>query len=493
MSVFDYAAIATYLALILVIGIRAGRDRSSASDLLLGARSMPTWAVFLSMVATELSAATFISVPAFAYTGDWRYLEFAFGALAGKWVVAQWVIPRYHELGLVTVYGVLGNRFGRDTQRNAALAFAIGRVLASGVRLFIAALAFSVVTQLPLESTIVICGVVAVIYTMIGGIGSVIWTDVVQGLVFIVAALVLLVALDTKIDGGLMQIWNWGSETGRTRIFYWEPWLSLNSSTSFATAFVGGFFLTLATHSTDHDMVQRLLTTRDGRSGGRALLASGFFNFPMSALFLFIGSGIAFATLGSPVYESVQSKEILPLFALHELPTGARGLVFAGLFAAAMSSLDSAICSIATTWVVDIRPSPGIKSLEDSIPTRMRRACVGTGCALILAAIAMAMYFRHMEASEGGLSLIEFALSSMTILYGGLLGVFARAIFIDRPGRDDRASLGLALGCLVGLVLFLHPILLGRTLIAWVWWLPISASISVAVSSSGGRPVEAPR
>jgi SSS family solute:Na+ symporter len=488
MSAFDYTVIALYGTLVLAIGLRVGRGHGSSQDLLLAKRSLPTWAVLCSMVATELSAATFIGVPHAAYVGDWGYLQLAFGALLGKLAVATVVIPLYHRLGLVTVYGLLEDRFGPLSRRAAAAAFVAGRIMASGVRLFIAALAFAAVSGQPIESAIAISGVAAGAYTLAGGIRSVVWTDVVQGFVFMLGAGTLLVALNAGAEGGLGEILRWADAEQRSRVFHWTPWLSLSSARPFAVGVIGGFFLTLATHSTDHDMVQRLLTTRDGASGGRALLGSALLNFPLSVLFLFIGSAIAFHTSAMPpAYDISDTARILPTFALHELPSGARGLVFAGLFAAAMSSLDSAICAIATTWVVDLAPHP---DTELDLSRRIRIAAATTTVLLIAAALAMAAYQRALAAASNGapaLNLVELALSSMTILYGGLLGVFAVAVLGRGAGSDRAAVAGLVAGCTVGFALFLHPLILGEIWIAWTWWIPIGAAIAACITLLGGR------
>ncbi|MGY8805332.1 MAG: sodium:solute symporter family transporter, partial [bacterium] len=169
MSDFDYVVLAAYAALVLWIGLYSARKHASSADLLLGQRAVPGWAVLLSMVATELSAATFIGVPVAAYSGNWSYLQLAFGSLLGKLVLARMVIPLYHRLKVVTVYGFLETSFGPTTRRAASIAFAAGRMLASGVRLFIAALAFSVVSGQSVEVTIVACGVLATAYTRVGG------------------------------------------------------------------------------------------------------------------------------------------------------------------------------------------------------------------------------------------------------------------------------------------------------------------------------------
>ena len=476
----DYGMLAAYAIAVLAIGLYAARDHTNAQDLLLGRRAVPVWAVLCSMVATELSAATFIGVPVAAYLGTWSYLQFAFGALAGKLVLARLVIPLYHRLEVVTVYGFLDSTCGPHTRRFSAAAFAGGRLLASGVRLFIAALACSLVTGLSIEGTIVLSGLLAVAYTRIGGIRSVIFTDTLQAMVLLVAVVALLFAV-VDVEGGADAVWSWASASGKTEIFQFAPLLTLDTSLAFGSALIGGFFLTLATHATDHDMVQRLLTARSGRSGGLALVGSGLLNFPLTAMFLFVGTGIAHFYATPPGYDISASDQILPVFAMHELPAGLRGLVFAGLFAAAMSSLDSAICAIATTWVIDVHPSP--KDLPDEqLARRLNRVATIAGFALIASALLMAYVHTLMRTDANGPTLVEFALSSMSILYGGLLGIFARGLLAPHTGDDRAAVTGLAVGSLIGLGLFLHPAVLGQTWSAWPYWIPIAASATFGLA-----------
>ncbi len=474
--------IAAYAAAVLILGQLASRGHAKADDLLVGGRPIPTWAVLGSMIATELSAATFLGVPDAAYSGTWSYLELAFGALLGKLAISLRVIPLYHELGVVSVYQLLEDRFGGRAQRAAAGCFVVGRLMASGVRLFIAALAFSTVTGTSIPVAIVACGVVAGIYTRAGGIRSVIWTDVLQAFVFLAGATALLLAAAASVDGGFGAIWEWASARGRNDVFTFAPFFSLADGRGFGTALVGGFFLTLATHGTDHDMVQRLLAARGGRQGGLALSGSALLNFPLTALFLAVGTAIAAShALSPPAYELTDSARVDPTFALHALPVGLRGVVFAGLFAAAMSSLDSAICAIATTWTVDLarEPATGVR-----LVARTRRAAVLATGGLVVAALAMASY--HAELAEGaGPSLVEFALSAMTILYGGLLGVFAIAVLAPGVGSERSAVAGLATGAVLGLALFLHPIVLVETLLAWTWWIPVSATAAATVTLLG--------
>jgi SSS family solute:Na+ symporter len=476
-SALDSIAITVYAIAVLAIGARAGRGHASAADFYVGQRNLPTWAVLLSMVATELSAATFIGVPQAAYAGDWSYLQFALGAGVAKCVIAWRVLPLYYELEVVTVYGALEQRYGPVTRRSAAACFALGRLLASGVRLFIAALAVAVVSGASVEACIVACGLIAGVYTAFGGIRAVIFTDVLQALLLVLGAAALLAALGANVEGGLIGLGHWAADHERLRVIHATPLFALADSKALGVALIGGFFLTLATHTTDHDMVQRLLTTRDARRAGRALVGSALLNFPLTAVFLLVGTGLAYAFQTPPDYDVSDPSRIVPLYALHSLAPGLRGLVFAGIFAAAMSSLDSAICAIATTVSVDL-----LRPLRSDADTLRRTRVTSAFCCAALIGAALWMSELHaglqQQAADGGEpgpSLVEFALSSMTILYGGLLGVFSLAIFGRRVRSDAGGVVGLAVGAVIGLGLFLHESLLGQSWIAWPWWIPISA------------------
>ncbi len=488
----DLVVVSVYGLGIVALGVATGRGHGAANELLLGGRRLPAWAVLFSMVATELSAATFVGVPHAAYTGDWSYLQLAFGALLAKIGLAARVIPLYHRLGIVTVYGFLDRRFGVQVRRLAALCFLGGRLLASGARLFIAAFAFAVVTGLPIETVILASGLGAGLYTLVGGIRAVVWTDVVQGVVFLAGAGAAAGVLADRV--GLGEIAAWALAEERMRVFHFAPGFALADARPFGVALFGGFFLTLATHATDHDMVQRLLTTKDGRSAGRALLGSALLNFPLTALFLFLGTGLAFFYLTPPGYDVSDARRILPLFAVHELPDGVRGLLFAGLFAAAMSSLDSAICAMAATWSIDVRPrAPDERALR----RRTRAASLAFAVALVAAAWILAAYQGALQdaAERDGAtvpSLVEFALSAMTVVYGGLLGLFAVALLAPGRGSRTSATAGLAVGAALGLALFLHPVLLGETWVAWPWWIPLSATASAAVVVVGHTTPRAP-
>jgi len=484
----DVAVLLAYAIGLLWLGLRSGGHRATGEELTLAGRSMPGWTVLCSMVATELSAATFIGVPQAAFVGDWSYLQLAVGALLAKLVVGRHLIPLYHRRRFTTVYELFGARDGAATERAVAATFVAGRVLASGARLFIAAQAVAVLAGLSSGPAILLTGVIAGAYTVRGGIRAVIRTDVLQGAIFLVAIVALFAGLLAALELDAAALLQWSRAEDRLGVVHATPWLSLGDPRSLGTAIFGGFALTLATHGTDQDMVQRLLTTKDGASGGRALMRSGWLNFPITALFLSVGTLLAYAQAVGALPDLEASERLVPTVARDLLPPGLRALVFTGLFAAAMSSLDSAICALATTWVTDVAPRAGDLHPE----RRMRRASVGFTALLMLAAWAMSAYWSALQSHTGvdapRLDLVQFALSAMSILYGGLLGVFVVA-WLRPDAGDARATLtGLAVGAVVGAALFVQPLVLDRVIVAWPWWIPIAACASGGIAWLGARP-----
>jgi len=500
MSLFDALVIALYAAAVLAIGAAVTRRDAGGEDYLLGSRRIPAWAALCSLIATELSAATFIGVPNDAFVNlGWTYLQFGIGSLLARLVLARVVIPLYHRERVRTVYEFIGTRYGEGARLATAWTFLGGRLIAASVRLFIAGFAFAHVIGAGSELAIIGCGIVAAVYSTSGGIRAVIWTDVLQGAILLAGAVAALATIHGAMPGGLPAALDWAREEGAMRWLSFprpEPagesasaaeWalLLLRTPNAFITALAGGFFLTLATHSTDHDMVQRLLTTQSGRKGGIALAASGLVNFPVVALFLLLGTGLA-ALRAAGVFHPEGTDQVFPQFVSEWMAPPWRGLLLAGLFAATMSSLDSTMCALSATWAVDIRGSGG--RARDGAPagdgSLERASRLGTAVfagLLVLFALGFAEY-RERHAGEQT-SLVQFALSAMTVVYGALLAVFVFG-FLVRRGSSTGAVIALAAGSATGAALFLQKFWLGETRIAWPWWVPISAAVSFAIVSA---------
>ncbi len=291
MSALDLGIILVYLVGCTMLGSRLGRGRGQdLKGYLLGERAIPAWAVMISIVATETSAATFLSVPGLAYRGDMTYLQLAFGFLAARIVVALVLLPAYFQGEIDTAYEVLAARFGGATQKAASILFLVTRTLGSGIRLFLAAKVLEVITRWPLPASILIIGVSTLLYTYLGGLKGVIWADVLQFAVYMLGAFVALIVLARAVPGGWSAILDRANTAGKLRV--WDFTTDLTIPFTFWAGLIGGLVLDMGTHGADHMMVQRYLSARSQRAAAGALIASGFVIVAQFALFLVIGAAI---------------------------------------------------------------------------------------------------------------------------------------------------------------------------------------------------------
>ncbi len=492
MTPLDWAVIAAYAVLLVLLGWWTSRGSDSAVSHLRADRSLPAWAVVFSVLATEVSAATYVSVPAAGYTGQWSYLQYAFGNLLGKAVLATLFIQLYWRLNLSSAYGFLRQRLGPASQRSAAWAFLGGRLIASGVRLYIAALALSAAAGFSIPLAVILIALVSTAYTWMGGLRAVVATDVAQGIVFMLGAATALCVGLAAIDAPLSELAHETLAAGKTQVFFWSAgdahWWQ--STRPFPMAVLGGFALVLATHGTDQENVQNLLNTKSARSSVRSLVASALFTFPIVALFLSVGTmlWLYHRHVAVTAYDPVADAErIFPLFIVHALPDGIRGLVFAGLFAAAV--VGATLNAMTTIWIGDIR---GRASLDVSrTEARVLNAVFG----VLLGAVGL--FFWRWTAGTNE-NLIEVALNAMTILYGGLLGGFLCGLLYTRRGSDRSVALGMGAGALVGAAAFFQRQLLGLDpggpkLLEWPITMPLSVLVAMAVGALGRRaPLPSP-
>ena len=340
----DYAVIAGYLIAITQFGSYFARFQKTTRDYFLTGRSVPWWAICFTVVATETSTLTFISVPATAYTGDMTFLQLVFGYVIGRLIVSALFIPAYFRQDLFTSYELLQHRFGDRVKNMSAVIFLITRSLADGIRLFATALVVSVVTQVPVTATVIVIGAAMIVYTVRGGSAAVIWTDVVQLFVYLAGAAVVFVSLLQLIPGGWAEVVRVGSAAGKFRVF--DLSLTLARPYTLWAGIMGGVALTLATHGTDQFLVQRLLSARSAREAARGLVLSGFLVFAQFALFLVIGVMLFTYYQHVPMSRPLtRGDELLPGFIVTALPHGAAGFIVAAIVAAALSPSTNAMAA----------------------------------------------------------------------------------------------------------------------------------------------------
>ncbi|MBM3329310.1 MAG: sodium:solute symporter [Calditrichaeota bacterium] len=459
---------------------------------------MPSWAAAVSLLATALSAATFIGGPQQAYRGDLTYLSANLGAIVAVFIVALYFIPVYYRENAVTVYQILEKRFGPAARQAAGAAYLIGRLFASGARLYIAALPASLIVygdiELPhLFAAIGLMTVVGVIYTLVGGVRSVIWSDVIQTAIFVGAAIAAIVLLLDRIPAPLSEIIGAlrspgeGAASKLTLLKTGFEGIGPANTYTLLTALIGFSLLNLAAYGTDQDMAQRMLTCKSATAGSRSAIGGILIGLPVTALFMVAGLLLwifyqrpELMGASAPTYQPEGSREVFLTFILREMPAGMTGLMMAGLFAAALSTLNSGINAMASTFINDFyrkwRPD---REERHYLQTGIA-AVAGFGLLLGLFAVGSAVW----QASRPGTTLIDFALTVMVFAYSGLAAVYLTAIFTRRGNsRSVVAALIVGFGSVVTMQAVWSPVL------AFPWQLTIATSVALAVALAG-RPAQ---
>jgi SSS family transporter len=425
----------------------------------------------LSVVATETSTLTFLSIPGVAYLGTFTFLQLTFGYLAGRILVSLFLLPSYFRGELTTAYALLETRFGTGARRFTSAVFMVTRLLADSVRLFATAIPLALVTGWPYPVSIAVIGALTLVYTYFGGIRAVVWVDALQMGLYLLGALAALVALQLLVPGGWGEILSSAGAAGKLRVL--DLQLDLAVPYTFWAGLVGGGFLTMASHGTDQLIVQRLLTCKDLKASRRALVGSALSVMAQFVAFLTVGLGLWAFYQGRP-FE--RSDEIFALFIIQELPPGITGLLIAGIFAAAMSSLSSSINSLASAAAYDFwAPLKGATGDE----RRILRA--GKGFTLLWACLLVGGAVLFIPLSRGTTA-VEVALGIASVVYGGLLGAFGLGVLSERA--DERSVI---LGMVAGIGTVTVIWLFFPEKVAWPWFALIGTGVTFLVGWALGR------
>lgn len=481
----DLVILLGYFAIILGVGLWFGRKERDTHDFFLGGRKQPWLIVGLSIVATEVSALTFIGVPADAFTGNWNYLQMYAGAFLGRMLIIWLLLPAFYGGNVTTVYEYLGQRFGPWTRTTGSLLFFVSRIIGSGIRLLAASIALATVFGWDLEWVILSCAAIAVAYTTFGGIKAIIWTDALQALIFIAGGLIAAGCLLYQISGGWTE--NLVTLVGSNKIdivtWDWNP----NNDKALWVLIIHATFLNMAALGTDQDLTQRMLTCPDLKRSRRSLLFNAFVGLPVVCLFLFIGSLLFLyfdqQPYGVPQAIQENTDRVFPYYIANLIPAGygLRGLLLAGVFAAAMSSLDSALGALSSTAVTDFYRPWRVKKLgEDASGERAEKHYLHISrlmtvfFGVLLTGVAWA--FIHQTA------LLWAVLKWAGLIFGGMLGIFLLGVTTKTRGHDKFNALAMLTSVAVLVLIKLyqeHPSVLGladkstTVLIAWPWWVVI--------------------
>lgn len=460
----DTVILVIYMLAMVALGLLIGRKQKDLSGYLLGGRDLPWYSILGSIVATETSTATFLSIPGitFAATGDMRFLQLTIGYILGRVIVAVVLIPLYFKGQIYTAYEVLEQRFGGVVKSVASVLFLITRNLGDGLRLFLAGIALEKVLDISLPVAIIILGIATIAYTFFGGLRAVIWSDCIQLLIYMIGGLMALAILIQSIPGGWGEVMAFAEQTERMRIFdlrftggenfnlWTEPY-------TLWAGILGGALLTLGTHGTDQMFVQRYLAARSRRDASKAVIFSGFIVMGQFTLFLIIG--IALACYYQRVVPTTFEKndEVFATFVVEQLPIGLVGFTLAAIFAAAMSTLSSSLHSSATSMVSDLylphRQRKGVVIHPD------QQVRISKRFAILFGVIQIALGIGASWISD---SVIRDALAIAGFTAGIMLGLFCLGV-LTRKANQSGALVGILAGIIV-----LSYIKFG-TETAWTW------------------------
>jgi SSS family transporter len=500
-SYVDYIVIFGYLIGVAYLGVRIAGQQSTTSDYFMGGHDIPWWAVLFSVVATETSTLTFISVPAVAYGENLTFLQITLGYIIGRILVSKLFLTAYFKGNLTTAYQFLKERFGSSMRNAASATFMITRLLADGVRLFATAIPLAIILRLGGAFTgwsdievyllsISVIAIITLVYTLVGGIKAVVWMDVMQMIVYVGGAIFAGIIMITDLPSGLSGAMTMAADADKLQLFDFgldqvfadfiaQPY-------TFFTALIGGAIFSIASHGTDQLIVQRLLTTRNVKDSQKALIGSGIVVALQFGLFLFIGL-LLYAFYDAQTAQELglaTTDEIFAKFIVEQLPVGLSGLIVASLFAAAMSSLSSSLNSLASSTTYDLyKPYFGDQNTpaEDLRISRI----FTTVWAVIITGSAFFFAYLQLQAGERP-AVVELGLGIASYTYGGLLGAFLLGRLFSKPDTRD-ALIGFFAG-LVSLLFMvkgpLQQLLPGDGLaIAWPLYTVVGSIVVILVGN----------
>ena len=477
----DYLVLAAYLVGITIFGVLFRKSQKTVKDYFVGAKNIHWIIISLSIVATETSTLTLIGVPAIAYAnyanpeqgGNYTYLQVVVGYIIARFVISFIFIPAYFRGDILTAYKLLENRFGTGTKNFAASMFLVMRALAEGVRIFAASIVLTAVLSSSLPGisaqsltlwSIVIVGALTLVYTFEGGIAAVIWTDLIQLIIYIGGSLVAAYMLLSLVPGGWGEIYSQGIAAGKFQVLSFK-W-SYNLPFTFWAGLLGGTFLTMASHGTDQLLVQRLFTCKNQRDSQKALILSGFVVFFQFALFLTIGVMLYAYYKFYPMTGTLTSNdEIFPKFIVERLPHGISGLVIAAIFAAAMSNLSGSLNSLASTTVLDFyKPLINPNASDESLLKLSRWLTAAWGIILIF----IAFFARNWG------SVFTVGLTIASLVYGPMLGAFLLGVLTRRANQT---------GVIAGMLSSIIAMLFVKFYVdlAWTWFVLVGTLICLFV------------
>lgn len=459
----DVVIIAVYLICITLFGLRFRKSQRSLRDYFLADRKIPWWAIGLSIVAAETSTLTIIGTPALAYAGNFGFLQLVFGYLLGRIIICILFIPQYFRGDLFTAYQLIDRRFGQVLHRVTAGIFLVLRSAAEGVRVWAVSIVVLTAFQINEVAAVAVIMALTLIYTFEGGLAAVIWTDVIQMVIYVSGTIIGFITLTHLVPGGWNAIHTAAASAGKFRVLDFS--FNLFQTYTFWAGLIGGTFFISASHGTDQLIVQRLLAARSERESKVALLSSGIVILAQFTLFLLVGAALWVFYGQHPQQAHFTSPDrIFPTFIVDHVPSGISGLLIAAILAAAMSNLSAALNSLSSTTMVDFYLRLKPETTEQRRILLSRVATVIWGIVLFI--------FGLISRRSG--KVLETGLSIASVAYGGLLGVFLLGVLTRRATQT-----GAIIGMLCGLALNVY--LWGWTHVPFTWYVTLGPLVTFSV------------
>jgi solute:Na+ symporter, SSS family len=460
----DWTVILLYLAGIIALGLRFGKDQRNTRDYFLGGKQVPWWGIGLSIVAAETSALTVIGVPAMAYApgGNLSFIQLIIGYVVARVILAIIMVPHYLRGEIYSPYQLFSNAFGESARRTAAGFFLISETLAAGVRVYVACIPIKLMLGDrvlgaagggdPIFGAILLFVVLSLLYTCVGGVKAVIWTDAVQFGLFLLGGIFTVCYVPHFFPGGAGEVLRQAAQAGKLH------WLNARvSAVSLWTepmniwmGVIGGTFMVMSSHGAEQLIVQRVLACRTVRDGRRALILSAAVVFPLFLIFLLAGAMLWVYYRKFPLSSPVPNDFIYPTFILTAVPHWLRGLLIVAILAAAMSSVSSALTSLASVGTMDFVKIM-LPGRSDRFLLRFSRiTTIGWALALILVGylsrqqpliLETAFSFRGLTSGAllGGLLLVVWwKRGAAGPVIAGMICSFIVLTLIVRPGFPTR-------------------------------------------------------
>ncbi len=448
LTTLDYIVFFAFIAGVVLFGCSFYFRSRTSSAFTAANGSLPSWVVGMSIFATFVSSISFLGLPGDAYMKNWNPFVFSISIPVAAWIAAKLFVPLYRSMNSVSAYNYLEVRFGYWARAYAAICYLLTQVARTGSILFLMALPMNYMLGWDIPTIIVVTGVCVLLYSMMGGIKAVIWTDAIQGIILIAGALACALVLTFSMPEGPKQLFDIANAYDKFSLGSFGDSLS---EPTFWVILIYGLFINLQNYGIDQNYVQRYMTTKSDKSASRSTLFGGLLYVPVSLLFVYIGTALFSYYHAQPglLPEGITGDRVFPYFIIHGLPTGVTGLLIASIFAAGMSTVSTSINSAATVVLTDF-----VNRLSSRKISEKRNMIILYSTSAMLGAVGVIVGLLMM--SVNGVLDAWWKLSS--IFSGGMLGLFLLG-FISRKAKNPEAIAGVVVGVLVIAWMSLSPLI----------------------------------